>query len=133
MVAHDLSIGISNIFNILGVLGVSSVVSADGVRVSDAALQMDIPVMIAVAVACLPVFFVGHIISRWNGVMFFAYYCAYTASFVIAETLSHHQRTFSLVMLGIVVPLTVITLLIGVVRFIRRERVMPTIELSLRR
>ena len=36
----------SNIFNILGVLGVSSVVSADGVRVSDAAFQMDIPVMI---------------------------------------------------------------------------------------
>ena len=41
--------------------------------------------MIAAAVACLPVFYVGHM-SRWNGVMFFAYSCAYTASFVIAET-----------------------------------------------
>lgn len=89
--------------------------------------------MIAVAVACLPVFFVGHIISRWNGVMFVACYCADKASFVIAETLSHDHRTFSLVMLGIVVPLTAITPLIGVVRFIRRERTMPTIELSLSR
>lgn len=112
----------SNIFNILGVLGISSVVSADGVRVSDAAFQMDIPVMIAVAVACLPVFFVGHIISRWNGIMFFAYYCAYTASFVIAETFPGLQRTFAFVMLGIVVPLTVITLLIGVVRSVRQGR-----------
>jgi len=78
--------------------------------------------MIAVAVACLPVFFVGHIISRWNGVMFFAFYCAYTASFVIAETFPNLQRTFAFVMLGIVVPLTVITLLIGVVRSVRQGR-----------
>jgi len=112
----------SNIFNILSVLGLSSVVSADGVRVSEAAFQMDIPVMIAVAVACLPVFFAGHIISRWNGVMFFAYYCAYTASLVIAETVPGLQRTFAFVMFGIVVPLTVITLLIEVVRSIRQGR-----------
>ena len=46
----------SNIFNILSVLGTASAVSADGVRVSAAALQLDIPVMIAVAVACLPAF-----------------------------------------------------------------------------
>ena len=112
----------SNIFNILGVLGISSVVSADGVRVSTAAFQLDIPVMIAVAVACLPVFFVGHIISRWNGMMFFAYYCAYTASFVIAEMAPGYHRTFSFVMLGIVIPLTAVTLLTGVVRSIRQGR-----------
>jgi cation:H+ antiporter len=112
----------SNIFNIFGVLGISSVVSADGVKVTQAALQMDIPVMIAVAAACLPVFFVGHVISRWNGVMFFAYYIAYTASFVIAETIPGYQRTYELVMLGLVIPLTVITLLTGVVRSLRDNK-----------
>lgn len=123
----------SNIFNILGVLGVSSVVSGDGVRVSDAAFQLDIPVMIAVAVACLPVFFVGHVISRWNGAMFFAYYCAYTATFIIAEKVPALHRTYALVMIGIVIPLTAITLLIGVVRSLRRDRIMKSMELSLRR
>ena len=112
----------SNIFNILGVLGISSLVSGDGVRVSGAALQLDIPVMIAVAVACLPVFYVGHIISRWNGIMFFAYSCDYTASFVIAETVPDFHRTFAFVMLGIVVPLTAVTLLTGVVRSMRQGR-----------
>lgn len=112
----------SNIFNILGVLAISSAVSADGVRVSAAALQLDIPVMIAVAVACLPVFYVGHIISRWNGAMLFAYYLAYTASFAIAETAPGFYRTFSFVMFGIIVPLTVVTLLTGVVRTIRQAR-----------
>jgi cation:H+ antiporter len=112
----------SNIFNIFGVLGISSVVSADGVKVTGAALQMDIPVMIAVAAACLPVFFVGHVISRWNGVMFFAYYIAYTASFIIAETIPGYHRTYAVIMLGLVIPLTVITLLTGVVRSIRDNK-----------
>jgi cation:H+ antiporter len=110
----------SNIFNMLAVLGISSVVSADGVKVSETALRMDIPVMIAVAFACLPVFFVGHVISRWNGIMFFGYYCAYTASLVIAETAPRFHRSFVLVMLGLVVPLTVVTLLTGVIRTIRQ-------------
>lgn len=112
----------SNIFNIFAVLGLSSVVSPGGVKVSAAALQMDIPVMIAVAAACLPVFFVGHVISRWNGVMFFAYYIAYTASFIIAETIPGYHRTYALIMLGLVIPLTVITLLTGVVRSIRDNK-----------
>ncbi len=57
----------SNLFNIMGVLGISSLVSAGGIGVSEAALQLDIPVMIAVAAACLPIFFTGHVIARWEG------------------------------------------------------------------
>ncbi len=112
----------SNIFNILAVLGISSAVSPVGVKVTEAALTMDIPVMVAVAAACLPVFFVGHIISRWNGVVFLAYYCAYTATFVIAELVPGYHRTYALLMLGLVIPLTVITLLTGVVRSMRRSK-----------
>jgi hypothetical protein len=85
----------SNIFNILAVLGISSAVSPGGVKVTQAALTMDIPVMIAVAAACLPVFFIGHIISRWNGVLFLAYYFAYTATFVIAEMVPGYHRTYA--------------------------------------
>lgn len=119
---RDIAVGNVVGSNIFGVLGISSVVSVDGVKVTAAALQMDIPVMIAVAAACLPVFFVGHVISRWNGVMFFAYYIAYTASFVIGETIPGYHRTYALVMLGLVIPLTVITLLTGVVRSMRDNK-----------
>lgn len=112
----------SNIFNILGVLGISSLVSTNGVQVSEAALQLDLPIMIAVAVACLPVFYVGHVISRWNGAMLLGYYVAYTASIIIAATVPSFHRTFAVVMIGIVIPLTVITLLTGVIRFMRQQR-----------
>lgn len=47
----------SNIFNILAVLGLSGLISPDGINVAPSALRFDIPVMIAVAAACLPIFF----------------------------------------------------------------------------
>jgi cation:H+ antiporter len=46
----------SNIFNILAILGLTGLLSPSGIRVSAAAINVDIPVMIAVAVACLPSF-----------------------------------------------------------------------------
>jgi cation:H+ antiporter len=59
----DLAVGNvvgSNIFNILGVLGVSGLLASDGLTVSTSLLRFDIPAMIAVAVGCLPVFFTSH-------------------------------------------------------------------------
>ena len=106
----------SNIFNICSVLGLSALVAPGGVTVSPAAAQFDIPVMIAVALACLPIFFTGHTIARWEGGLFFAYYCAYTGYLVLAMTDPATGRTLGMIMLGFVLPLTVVTLLIGVVR-----------------
>ena len=115
----------SNIFNIMGVLGVSSVVSSTGIPVSDQALSFDVPVMIAVAFACLPIFFTGHLIARWEGALFLGYYCAYTAYLILAATDAPFRRTFAVIMLGLVVPLTVVTLAIGLWRAFRPPRPEP--------
>jgi cation:H+ antiporter len=72
--------------------------------------------MIAVAVACLPIFFTGHVISRWEGGFFLAYYIAYMVYIVLAATNEAISRTFGGIMLGFVVPLTLLTLSIGVAR-----------------
>jgi cation:H+ antiporter len=76
----------SNIFNILCVLGLASLVAPSGIEISTTALRFDIPVMIAVAVACLPIFFTGNVITRWEGGLFFAYYIAYTTYLILAAT-----------------------------------------------
>lgn len=68
----------SNIFNILSVLGLTSLVSPDGINVPPAVLSFDIPVMVATAVACLPVFLNGHKIAHWEGGLLFGYYLAYS-------------------------------------------------------
>ena len=110
----------SNIFNLTCVLGLSAAIVPSGVEVSDAALRLDIPVMIAVALACLPIFFTGHLIARWEGGLFLGYYVAYTTYLVLAAIIPAVSRTFGFVILMFVVPLTVITLAIVVVRTVYR-------------
>jgi cation:H+ antiporter len=112
----------SNIFNILSVLGLTGLVAPNGVNVSSAALRFDIPVMLAVAVACLPIFFTGKMIARWEGALFLAYYIAYMLYLILDATQHDALPAFSSVMMEFVVPLTVITLLIVVGRSIRAKR-----------
>lgn len=112
----------SCMFNILGVLGVAALLSSDGVRIAPAALRFDMPVMLATAVACMPIVFTGHVIDRWEGGLFFAYYLAYTAHLVLAATNEDANRTFERVMLVFVIPLTVLTLAVGVARAARSQR-----------
>jgi len=104
----------SNIFNILTILGVTATLT--GVPVSNAAIRFDIPVMLAVAVASLPIFYTGNRISRWEGMLFISYYVAYTA-YLALNAVGHEQlNLFSNMMLLFVIPLTIITLLILVFR-----------------
>ncbi|MEZ6062598.1 MAG: calcium/sodium antiporter [Planctomycetaceae bacterium] len=112
----------SNLFNLLGVLGLAALISPDGVAVAPQAIQFDLPVMVAVAAACLPVFFTGHLIARWEGLLFLACGVAYTTALVLMATGSQALPTFQLMMTGFAVPLTVITLLVGAIRTLRQRR-----------
>lgn len=112
----------SNIFNILAVLGLTAAVAPAGVAVSQAALRFDIPFMIAVAIACLPIFFTGYRIARWEGALFLAYYIAYTLYLVLDATGHDALPAYSAVMIGFVVPLTAITLVVLAVRARRETR-----------
>ena len=112
----------SNLFNILAVLGLTAVVAPGGVPVSAAALSFDLPVMIAVAVACLPVFFTGHLIARWEGILFLAYYVIYTAYLILSALQHGALPTFTAAMVWFVLPLTALTLGVGVVRAVRERR-----------
>ena len=115
----------SNIFNIVSVLGISSLVSLDGLRVSSQALQFDIPVMIGVAVACLPVFYTGGTISRWEGALFLAYYFAYTGYLVLHATQNGVLGLFHDAMLWFVIPLTAATLVVHAGWAFKRRRATP--------
>jgi cation:H+ antiporter len=112
----------SNIFNLLLVLGLASLVSPLPISVATNALAFDFPVMIAVAVACLPIFFAGYSINRWEGLLFLAYYAAYLAYLVMASTGRPAAETFADAMIGYALPLTAITLAIITVRAWQKQR-----------
>ena len=111
----------SNIFNILCVLGLTAAVVPNGVEVSPAALRLDIPVMIAVNIACLPIFMTGHLITRWKGGLFFGYYVAYTLFLVLEATMPRVSREWGVSLLLFVLPLVVVTLIGGVAQWLRAE------------
>ena len=107
----------SSTFNILGCLGLSGLVSGDlGLAMAPSLLAFDIWVMLAVALACLPVFMTGREIARWEGGVFLGYYVAYVAYLILAAQQHDALQAFSGVMLGFAVPLTVVTLVVMVIR-----------------
>jgi cation:H+ antiporter len=68
--------------------------------------------MLAVAIACLPIFFTGGIISRWEGFLFFGYYIAYTLYLILKSANHDLLPLFSSIFSIFVIPITVLTLLI---------------------
>jgi cation:H+ antiporter len=107
----------SNTFNILGCLGLSGLAAGgDGLTMAPSLLAFDIWVMLAVALACVPVFLTGREIARWEGAVFVLYYAAYVAYLILAAQQHDALRTYTLAMTGFVLPLTVVTLVAVLLR-----------------
>ena len=103
-------------FNVLAVLGISSVVAPAGIAVSPAAIGFDIPIMIAVSLATWPIFRSGHVISRGEGGLFLFYYVAYTSYLILQATEHDALPEFNAVLLMFVIPITLLTALMVALR-----------------
>jgi cation:H+ antiporter len=106
----------SNIFNILGCLGISGLVSRDGLTIPPAVMNFDLWVMIAVTIASLPVFVAGREIGRGKGLMFIVYYVVYVAYLVLDARGHDVLPKFSAIMIGFVLPITIVTLVAMLLR-----------------
>ncbi|MCL4204471.1 MAG: calcium/sodium antiporter [Pirellulaceae bacterium] len=111
----------SNLFNILCVVGLTATIVPAGLEISPQAIRFDLPIMIAVAVACLPVFFTGHRIDRWEGAVFFGYYLVYLTYQVVAATNPTVPLAFTVLVFGFALPLTAITLIVSVVHALQQR------------
>jgi cation:H+ antiporter len=101
----------SNIFNILAVLGIAGTIAPEGINVSPAVINFSAPVAIAVAFVCLPIFYSGRRIDRWEGVLFLFYYLAYNG-YLILDAIDHPiLPLYITIMLAVVIPLTVIAII----------------------
>ncbi|MDM8566755.1 calcium/sodium antiporter [Candidatus Halobeggiatoa sp. HSG11] len=101
----------SNLFNILLVLGFTSLIAPNGIAVPHTAIVFDMPIMIAVAAACLPIFFTGYLIERWEGILFLFYYLLYSLYLFLNVTSHSLLPAFNNMMFWFVIPITVMTLL----------------------
>jgi len=100
----------SNIFNLLGVLGIGALVAPDGMAVAARVLQFDLPVMVFVALVTLPIFYIDNRVSRIEGGLLLSYYIAYvvyTVLFALQSSALPIMRLF----LVFFVPLSFLALL----------------------
>lgn len=121
---NDIAVGNvvgSNIFNILGVMGVAGLLSPDPISVSLKATTFDIPIMIGVSIATLPIFLTGHRISRWEGFLFLFYYLLYILFLVLEAEYVHFLTYFTTAVLFFILPLTVLTLIVEIVRHFKQK------------
>lgn len=73
----------SNIFNIVLVLGLASIVAPAGINVPQHAISFDMVFMIAVALAAFPIFFYGYTVGRASGFFFILSYLGYLAYLIL--------------------------------------------------
>lgn len=111
----------SNIFNLAMVLGISALVAPGGVPVADETLWFDFPIMLAVTIVALPIFFTGGEISRWEGGLLLFYYVVYTTLIVLMQTSPEQASSLQWALVWFVLPLTMLALLISLVRSIARR------------
>jgi cation:H+ antiporter len=76
----------SSIFNILLILGITALVPAHGLALPDSLVRIDIPIMVAVALLCIPIFISGRRVSRVEGGAMVAAYLVYLGYLLATQT-----------------------------------------------
>lgn len=110
---RDIAIGNvigSNIFNILAVMGLSAIFSPVPLQVSTAAQHLDLPMLLAVSLICLPVFYTGFKIDRLEGLFFLLFFFAYMGYHVFLANTESGPEDWQNVILTVVAIVTVLIL-----------------------
>ena len=111
----------SNVFNLLGVLGLTALLAPVPLSVSPNALAFDLPVMLGVAALCLPVFYTGYRITRGEGLLFLGLYLAYGLHVVSFTTGMPLAGKLEHLMLFFILPALLVFLLFSTLRAWRRQ------------
>lgn len=122
---RDIAVGSiigSNILNILAVLGISGLFIPGAIPVPESVLRFDMLILLAASIACIPIFFTGHKISRWEGALFFSFYVAYITYLFLASAEHEILGIFSTAVMMFVLPIVTITILAIAAREWKRRR-----------
>lgn len=115
----------SNIFNLLGVLGIGSLVAPNGITVASRILHFDLPVMVFVALVTIPIFYIDNRISRIEGGLLLSYFLIYMAA-VLLRAAESSALPGIMAFIFIFAPVTFIGL--AVAAFRSRRRLKPVVE-----
>jgi cation:H+ antiporter len=112
----------SNIFNLLGGLGLGAFLAPEGISVPGQVLRLDFLVMIFVALLSLPVFYIDNRISRMEGMLLLGYYALYVA-YVVLQASNSFALPALMFFIAFFVPITFVVLVVIAIRSARLNRI----------
>ncbi len=74
----------SSVYNLAFILGATALVAP--LEVTPELVRIDLPVMVAVSLVCIPVFLTGRTVSRREGIAFIVAYAAYLGALLLLRT-----------------------------------------------
>jgi len=98
----------SNLYNMLLTLGLTLVIAPGVLAVSDDAIKLDLPFMVAVSITCIPIFIAGFNLTRMDGSLFLFYYTTYMTYLVLSALGSPSVAYIQSVMMFVVIPATIV-------------------------
>ncbi len=112
----------SNLYNILLTLSLTIIVAPGALDVSMDAIRLDLPFMVIVAVACLPLFWPAKELGRAEATGFLFYYAAYMTYLVLIAMQHPLKETMEWGMIWVVIPLTIIMIIGKFISDYRRRK-----------
>jgi cation:H+ antiporter len=111
----------SNLLNLLCVLGLTLVIDPNGIIVPDAAIRIDLPVMIGAVAICAPIFFTRMLVSRREGWLLLVYYIAYTLYLVFDAVGFRWLDSYAALLSLVVLPVSLAAIAVRVLRELRQR------------
>lgn len=107
---RDLAIGNaigSSILNLLAVLGLTALLSPQGVPIASSSLWLDLPFMVGVSLFCFPILATELRIDRREGLLLLTHYIAYVGYLVLKESGSSIASAVAVASAALLLPLSV--------------------------
>ncbi|MCW5954626.1 MAG: sodium:calcium antiporter, partial [Propionibacteriaceae bacterium] len=76
----------SSVFNLTLILGLPVLIANGSGPIDPHLIRVDLPIMVAVSLLCIPLFLSGKKLSRWEGVMLVIGYAAYLTYVITVRT-----------------------------------------------
>ncbi len=111
----------SNLFNLLGVLGATALISPEPLSISPNALDFDFPVMLTAAVLTLPLFYSGYRLTRVEGLLMLVLYVIYGLHIVSFTTGMPLADRLERLMIHYALPVLALGIAFNTVRAWRRQ------------
>lgn len=112
----------SNLYNVFLTMGLTLIIAPSFLDVSIQALEFDLPFMVAVSIACIPIFIAGFNLTRSDGIIFLFYYSSYLAYLVLDAYESPIIQMTEKVFLFGVLPATLIYMVWRVILYRKRVK-----------